>query len=234
MILTRVHPAPAESVDLDASDSRDRLLDWYRPESPDWLRINLVTSITGSAVGADGTSDTLTSPADRRVLGVIRELSDLVLIGAASVRAEGYQLPRRARLGVATRSGDLRGHRLDAEQQHRLTIVCPESVSERVVSQFPRAEVLVTEDDSPAADVVPVLRSAGYRSIVCEGGPALASALLAADAVDELCLTTAPLIRELGLAAFAPAGLPERAARLGQLVIDEASYVFTRWALRAS
>lgn len=232
MILTRVHPGPAESVDLSAPESRIRLLDWYEPPAPDWLRINLVTSITGSAVGADGTSDTLTSPADRRVLGVIRELSDVVLVGAASVRAEGYQLPRKARLAVATRSGDLRGHRLDAEHEHRLTVVCPARVSDAVSAEFPHAEVLVTEDGAAAVDIVTALRAAGHRSIVCEGGPTLASALLAAGTVDELCLTTAPLIRELGLAAFAPRGLPERAAQLEHLVIDEASYVFSRWRIR--
>ncbi len=234
MILTRVHPAPAETLDLDAPASRDRLLEWYRPRSADWLRINLVMSITGSAAGVDGTSETLTNATDRRILGVIRELSDVVLVGAASVRAEGYQLPRRARLAVATTSGDLAGHRLDAEQQHRLTIVCPQSVALHVAAEFPRAEVLTIPDSAPVTAIPTALRAAGHRSIVCEGGPSLSSALLGADAVDELCLTTAPLVREPTLPAFGPSTLPEKNARLEQLLLDESSYVFTRWSLRAA
>lgn len=234
MILTRAVPAPSEFLDLDAPASRDRLLEWYRPSSADWLRINLVMSITGSAVGDDGTSETLTNATDRRILGVIRELSDVVLVGAASVRAEGYQLPRRSRLAVATISGDLAGHRLEADQQHRLTIVCPESVAPRAAAEFPRAEILTTPDAAPVTAIATALRAAGYASIVCEGGPTLAAALLAADAVDELCLTTAPLVRELTLPALTPSGAPQKSARLEQLLLDESSYVFTRWSIRAA
>ncbi|MDP3209548.1 MAG: hypothetical protein Q8M65_10400 [Rhodoglobus sp.] len=115
MILTRVHPGPAERV--DAASDRDRLLELYRAD-PGSLRLNLVADISGSAAGTDGTSDGLTSRSDRKVLGVIRELSDVVLVGAASVRAEGYQLPRRSRLAILTSTGDLGGHRLTDDEAH--------------------------------------------------------------------------------------------------------------------
>ena len=47
----------------------------------------------------------------------------------------------------------------------------------------------------------------GLHRVLCEGGPALFGELIAADAVDELCLTVAPL-----LAGARPAGSP-RAGR---------------------
>ncbi len=103
MILRRLVPAGPE-LDLD---DRPALLDLYRPPRSTWLRLNMVATVDGAAAGSDGTSESLTNRADRRILGVIRELADVVLVGAASVRAEGYQLPKRAPLAVVTRSGDL-------------------------------------------------------------------------------------------------------------------------------
>ena len=69
--------------------------------------MNLVVSLDGSAVGADGTSASLTMGADRAVLGAIRAESDLVLVGAATLRAEPHLVPRSTRLAVLSRSGDL-------------------------------------------------------------------------------------------------------------------------------
>jgi riboflavin biosynthesis pyrimidine reductase len=42
--------------------------------------------------------------------------------------------------------------------------------------------------------MVRTLTGLGYPQVLCEGGPALFGSLLAADAVDELCLTLAPLL----------------------------------------
>ncbi|WP_181134458.1 dihydrofolate reductase family protein, partial [Rathayibacter sp. AY1D5] len=71
----------------------------------------MIASVTGSSTGSDGTSETLTNRVDRTILGVVREQADVVLVGAASVRAEGYRVPRRVPLAVVSASGDLAGHR---------------------------------------------------------------------------------------------------------------------------
>lgn len=234
MILTRVHPAPLESLELDDPATRDRLLDYYRPAADEWLRLNLVASLSGSAAGYDGTSETLTSKTDRRILGVIRELSDAVLVGAASVRVEGYQLPRRSRLAVVTASGDLSGHRLDAADAALVTVVCGASAVDRVRETLGDAEILTvpTEHGRIAApDIVAALRTAGYASIVCEGGPGLAAQLVAASLVDDVCLTTSPVLGEVRLPILDGEGLPERPATLQSLMLDEASFLFARWSL---
>lgn len=233
MIVTRVHPGPLEPVDADAPGGRDRLLDWYRPDAEDWIRLNLVMSLNGSAAGPDGTSESLTSATDRRILGVIRELSDAVLVGAASVRAEGYQVPRRARLAILTSSGDLAGHRLDPASSSRVIVVCPESAAKRAAESVPGALVLVAPDDNGTVspgDVRATLREVGCRSIACEGGPSLAAAFLDAGLIDDLCLTVSPVLRDATLPVFGGRALSDHPVALRHILTDDSGFVFTRWA----
>ena len=54
-----------------------------------WMRINFVSSLDG-AVAVEGRSGALGSPADKKVFGLLRELADVILVGAGTVRAENY------------------------------------------------------------------------------------------------------------------------------------------------
>jgi riboflavin biosynthesis pyrimidine reductase len=235
VIISRVHPAPAEPLELDDDGTRARLLDWYSPDRAEWVRVNLVMSVNGSAAGSDGTSETLTSASDRRILGVIRELSDVVLIGAASVRAEGYQVPKRARLAILTATGDLAGHRLDPAQAERVIILCPEGAAAAAVAAVPGAHVIVVpafdEVVSPA-DAIDALRAAGCAGIVCEGGPSLAARLIEAGLVDDVCLTTSPLLRDASVPLLGHGPLSEHPLALRHVLVDDDGYVFTRWGTR--
>jgi riboflavin biosynthesis pyrimidine reductase len=235
VILTRVYPTTDAPIDLDDADARDRLADLYRPPREDWLRLNLIGSVSGSATGSDGTSETLTNAADRALLGVIRTLSQVVLIGAASVRAEGYFVPRRAALAVVTRTGDLTGHRITSTgQRGPLIVLCPvKSVSTaKATVEDPNARVIAVPDSDgtlAASDIVGALRSAGYRSIVAEGGPNLASQLLAGEVVDEVCLTTSPVLNGASIPLFGSTEFAARPLELTQLLVDNASGIYARW-----
>lgn len=235
MILTRVYPTTDPPVDLDDEHARARLTEWYRPPRANWLRLNLVGSISGSATGNDGTSETLTNPADRVLLGVIRSLSDVVLIGAASVRAEGYFVPRRAALAVVTRSGDLSGHRITATgPRGPLIVLCPAASVDtaRATVEAENAQVLAVPDRDgilAATDIVAALQGGGYQSIVAEGGPILASHLLAGDVVDEVCLTTSPVLNGASTPLFGSREFAARHMELTQLVVDDASALYARW-----
>jgi len=241
MILRRVHPEPPQVLECDASDARAQLLEWYRPPNHEWLRLNLVATVNGSAAGKDGTSETITSAMDRRILGVIRELSDVVLVGAASVRSEGYQLPKMSRLAVVTATGDLSGHRIDPDAGERLIVICPIAVVGIIRAQFAEALILSPENDNHYSaapvdpiDIMALLRGNGFASIVCEGGPRLATQLVNAGLVDELCLTTSALLTSARLPIFAtpdPAAAgTENSLELTQLIIDESSSLYARWA----
>jgi riboflavin biosynthesis pyrimidine reductase len=230
----------AETLDLEQESSRDRLLDWYRPDSADWVRLNMISTLSGSAAGPDGTSESITSRTDRRILGVLRQLADVVLVGAGTVRAEGYQLPKRAALAIVTSSGNLGGHRLPkAAASDRVFVLCPAANAERARASLgiPQATLLqLPEQDGslePAA-ILAALRAAGLRSVVCEGGPELAGRLLAAGEIDELCLSQAPYLGGAPLRAFGSneagaAGLALQRLNLAQLLIDEDFATYWRW-----
>lgn len=220
MTLRRLVPG-GEDID---PDDRAALLDLYRPPREDWFRLNFVATLDGNAAGVDGTSESLTSRPDRRILGVIRELSDVVLIGAGSVRAEGFQVPKRAHLAIVTRSGDLGGHLLD--DVSRVTVLGPASARDGVAATL-GAEFVELEGDA----IVTVLRAHGWRSIVCEGGPTLAAALLAAGAVDECCLTTRPRLGGASLPWLADGVAPTELS-LQVLLADEDGTLFARWLVQ--
>ncbi|MFE7037327.1 dihydrofolate reductase family protein, partial [Streptomyces sp. NPDC057621] len=69
--------------------------------SEPWLRANMVSTLDGAAQH-DGRSQPISSAADMRIFGTLRALADVVLVGAETVRQEGYR-PARAREDFAAR-----------------------------------------------------------------------------------------------------------------------------------
>ena len=241
MILESLLPAGAEPLDASTDAGRAELRSRYAPPAGDWLRLNLVAAVSGDAAGGDGTSDSLSNPVDRAVLAAVRDLADGVLVCAASVRAEGYRVPRSAALVVLTASGDLTGHRLDPERSDRVVVVCPEAAVASVRTALgpavaEAATVLTLPHDEtrrldPAA-VVARLRDHGLRSLVCEGGPSLAGQLLRDGLVDELCLTTSPVVVGSGLPALGQERFDASRLELVQLLRDAESALYARWTVR--
>jgi riboflavin biosynthesis pyrimidine reductase len=233
VIVRALFPEAGQPIDLEASDARVQLGRLYALAGADTLRINLVASVSGSAAGGDDTSHTLTNRADRKILGVIRRDSDVVLVGAASVRAEGYQLPRTAPLAIVTSTGNLGGHRLTVKPD-RLSplILCPSAVVETASAGLPSAEIVVVPDTAgrmSATDIVETLRARGLRRIVCEGGPSLAAQMLDAGLVDELCLTTSPVVGGVTLPMFGSSPISAHRLELAQLLADDSNTLYARW-----
>ncbi len=229
MRVREILPVPGDAIDLHAEDGRARLGEIYALPDAAYVRLNMITTPTGSAAGADGTSDTLTSATDRAVLGVIRRAADVVVVGAASVRAEGYVIPRSAALAIVTRSGALDGHRL-GEAGGRVLLVCPAAAAAEVRqrSGLHAAEVIAVSgsgDLAPAA-IVAALRERGLTRIVCEGGPSLAAQFADADVIDEYCLTVAPAI-EPAAHPVLPVTRPVPTFVAGVLV-DDAGFSYLR------
>jgi riboflavin biosynthesis pyrimidine reductase len=247
--LTRVFPEPeagGEAADLprtvDGLDpvSRDWLLRRYAPTPGAYLRVNMIASLNGAVAGSDGTSDSLSSRLDRRILGVIRELADVVLVGAGSVRAEGYVVPARAALAVVTSSGHLAGHRLrdpahrDSAHRQPVFILCPRSAVGRAeaATAGSRATVVPLDDEdgvlAPTA-ILAALHTIGLSRIVCEGGPVLAGRLFAADLVDEFCLSTSPQVVLGGRGLLESAAAGSTGFRMRQLLLDDQGATYARW-----
>ena len=237
MILRRVLPQADVTVDLDATDARVQIADLYGLPRADWFRLNLIGTISGGATGPDGTSESITNPVDRVILNVIRSLADVVLVGAASVRREGYFVPKRAALAVVTRSGDLARHRITSGgDRGPLLVLCPASAAARAAETVgdPDARILVIPDADgylASADILAALRDAGYRSIVAEGGPELAARLAGDGVVDELCLTTSPQLSVADVPLFGPLRSGPIPLTLNQLLVDDGGATYARWSL---
>ncbi|WP_022889912.1 pyrimidine reductase family protein [Agromyces italicus] len=195
------------------------------------VRMNFVMSLDG-AVTLDGRSGGLGDDADRLAMGVLRTLADVVLVGAGTVRAEGYGGLRLRGENVAWR----REHGL--ADQPRLAVVSsalelepahpffadavtrPIVVTHAASDPLRRAELAEVADVLVCGDAVvdplamrEALAAEGLAQILCEGGPHLFAALIEVDAVDELCLSLSPLLVS-GDAGRITAGGHEHARRL--------------------
>ena len=242
MILRRVHPAGAAeevALDTDGTGARDRLLDWYAPGEGESIRLNFVTTLDGRVTGDDGTSGSLTAGADRMILGVIREHADVILVGASTVRAESYRLPRATPLAIVTTSGDLTGHGFEPrEGAPAVLVLAPGSATDAVrrsLSGIPHAILPLPDRGEPATadEILGALRAHGAERIVCEGGPGLAGLLLAAGLVDEVCLTTVPRLGGSGIRLLADDGPALSRWEPRQLLLDDEGVQYARWVHRA-
>jgi len=134
-----LHP---HGPDPDADVDRDALVGLYaHPGGRTWTRLSFVATADGSTQGGDGRAGSLSTPVDREVFALLRSLSDVILVGAGTARAERYRpvrphevdvaLRRQLRLGpvppLAVVSGrlDLPDHLLDAGEGAPRTIAVP-------------------------------------------------------------------------------------------------------------
>lgn len=236
MILTEVLPRSLDAVEV--SRDLERAREWLRrryaaPTSP-WVRINLVSSLTGSAAGPDGTSESLTGGADRLILGVIRAAADVVVVGAQSVRQEGYVLPRSARLAIVTRTGDLGEARLTrpGHDGPPVLILCPAARAEEVATRVGRSHrVIALEGLHPSPrQILDALAAEGLTRIVCEGGPSLATQFATAGVVDEFCISVAPVLTPVSPSILTLPGTV--ATTTTGLLVDSDGFSYLRLAAR--
>ncbi|MFB4308974.1 dihydrofolate reductase family protein [Actinomadura sp. GTD37] len=170
------------------------------------LRLGMVMSVDGSATDAEGWTDGLGGDADFRVLRALRALTDAILVGAGTVRT-GRLGPARLRRDLRARRGGPPAPIVVVSRSLDLDWTLPlfteaETPTIVVTSQNNRKNVpggieVVAEGeddiDLPAA-ITSLREDLGYEHLLCEGGPALAAALIRASLVDELCLNIAPAL----------------------------------------
>lgn len=188
--MRRLFPAagPEEAADLHQAYA------W--PDEP-CLRVNFVTSLDGAAA-LDGRSGGLGGPADKAVFSHLRATCDVILVGAGTATAERYGPARVPVAVVSARLSPSPGERLftpGPATARPLVLTCAAAPADRRAALLAQAEVVDCGDEGVDARlVVAELHGRGFRRILCEGGPRLFASLLAVSAVDELCLTLAPLL----------------------------------------
>lgn len=170
------------------------------------VRANFVTSLDGK-VEVGGRSGPLAGPADRDVFMAMRAVTDVILVGAGTVRQENYgpvrldpevQERRRARgqgdvppLAVVSNRAHLDPEARLFQGPSRPLVITTAAGSEANPRLAAVADVVLCGDQFVDIRVVrDVLIERGLDRVLCEGGPTLLRTLLGAGLLDELCLTT--------------------------------------------
>jgi riboflavin biosynthesis pyrimidine reductase len=195
------------------------------PHRP-WILTNMIASADG-ATSVSGRSGPLGGPADQSVFAALRSVSDAIVVGGQTVRAERYRAPGtgpgpvrearaargqapRPRLVVVTASLGLDPDLpLFDDPANRPIIATTASAPARRRDELAAvADIVEMGDDSvDLTSLLGELRRQGLRVVLSEGGPSLNAQLIAADLVDEWNLTVAPLLAS-GEAKRAAQGQP--------------------------
>lgn len=174
---------------------------------------NMVTTLDGAATLA-GRSGTIGGAGDRALFRAIRAQADVVLVGAETVRTEGYRsaVPappvqdwRRSRgldavptVAVVTAAGHLEGvpmFEAPDPAAPRPIVFCGSEARLRPPGLAEVADV-VRSDQARVhpQEVLDELARRGLRRVLAEGGPALLAQLHDCDLLDEWFVTIGPLV----------------------------------------
>ena len=202
--------------DAAVDDSRLRELYAY-PHNPGRCVVwaNFIASLDGGAT-VSGTSGGLGGTGDRLLFALLRELADVIVVGAGTARAENYagakmtaaqRLRRQHRgqsevppIAVVTQTGAL-AHDLPVlagTEVPTLVLTCSEAAPETRRRLGTVAEVIDCSGADPGrvdlATAMSRLADRGLLRVLTEGGPALLGAFIDQDMLDDLCLTCAPML----------------------------------------
>ncbi len=212
-----------------------------------FLRTNFIATIDGAAQGPDGRSGSLNNATDRALFALQRALTDVILVGAGTVRDEGYgpaevspdHLAARRAGGhderpppIAVVSASLNLSEKILADPRTIVVTVGRAPADRRADLSGRVDVAVCGDDTLDLEaVIDALADRGHRSVLCEGGPTLVGGLAAAGLIDELCLTTAPFLLGGAFARMLTTGAldPMPQWRPTSLVLDDDGYLFGRW-----
>ncbi len=217
------------------------------PAGRPYVVANFIASADGKAT-AEGRTAPLGSPGDRAAFHLLRTEVDAVLAGTRTMFIENYgplaKEPRlselRVRAGrgpqplgvVISRSGTVPFDiPLFADAASHVAVYTPAS------TDIPETAAKVTVHELPEGDegLAEIMRSLrvdhGVRSLLCEGGPSLFSALLLDGLVDELFLTLAPkLVGGDGMTITTGRPLDELADLRLVAALEQDGMLFLRYA----
>ncbi|QHC56926.1 bifunctional diaminohydroxyphosphoribosylaminopyrimidine deaminase/5-amino-6-(5-phosphoribosylamino)uracil reductase RibD [Rathayibacter tanaceti] len=160
-----------------------------------FVTLKWASTLDGRTAAADGSSRWITGAAARQRVHEQRASHDAILVGTGTVLADDPALTAR---------GD--GGALLAHQPVPVVVGTRPVPAGARVHAHPRAAML--ERDRDLAAVLARLHAAEIRSVYVEGGPTLASALVAAGLVDEYLVFLAPALLGGPRLALGDLGVP--------------------------
>lgn len=249
------HPAAASQLTLLGSARRvddAQLAELYAyPAERPWVRANFIASLDGAAT-LGGTTAQLGGPTDRALFNLLRDLADIVVVGAGTVRIENYagarpnvtqRQRRQARgqdevppLAIVTKFG-----RLDPDMPvFTRTEVPPLVLTCTIAAETTRrrlgglAEVIDCSVDDPEqvdeSAMLAALTERGLHRVLTEGGPMLLGSFIDRGMLDELCLTLAPcLVGGQGERIATGPGQLMTHMRCAHILADDDGYLYTRY-----
>jgi riboflavin biosynthesis pyrimidine reductase len=227
------------------------LYDYPADREGTWVRANFISSVDGGAT-ADGTSGSLGGPGDKFIFNLLRELADVIVVGAGTVRMEGYagahlgvaeRQRRQARgqsevppIAIVTKSGHLDRDMgvFTRTELPPLVLTCTAAAAETRRRLGDLGEVVDCSGADPTtvddAALLAILKGRDLRHVLTEGGPTLLGSFVQRDMLDELCLTIAPYLvgGEARRIAAGPGQLMTR-MRCAHVLTDDAGYLYTRY-----
>ena len=171
---------PDAAADLTAEDVAAAVRGSAPPDRP-FLFANFIATADGRATIA-GRTGPIANRADYELFHALRARADAVMVGAETVRVEGYGAMDQTAL-LVTRSARVPADKgLLRAPGNRVVVLTPSADA-----ALPECAAEVSYLRAPLAEGVRRLRSEhGIATIDCEGGPQLFGDLLRAGLVDEL------------------------------------------------
>jgi riboflavin biosynthesis pyrimidine reductase len=179
-----------------------------RHDDRPWVVLSMVSTLDG-AIALDGVSGGLGNSTDQAVFLHTRRHADVVLVGAETVRAEGYRpLPSHQQMVVVSASGELGATGAALLEAGNTTVA--------------------------SGDIGDIVRSIEGDVCSLEGGPSLNGQVLAAGLVDEVCLTLSPRLvaGDASRLARGPGADPS-AWTLAHICTDDTGFLFLRYLRHA-
>lgn len=172
-------------------------LDVMRRGRP-WVTVKWASTLDGRAAAADGTSQWITGSAARMKVHEQRALSDAILVGTGTVFADDPTLTARGEYGE-----------LLVDQPLPVVVGERPIPADAKLHAHPRGVVETGTRDLDA--VLRDLHARAVRRVYVEGGPTLASAIIAAGFADEFAIYLAPALLGGPRVALGDLGIPTMA-----------------------
>jgi riboflavin biosynthesis pyrimidine reductase len=215
--MRRLLPTPLDPVTVEELYQVPR----SRPAGRPWVACSMVASVDGATV-VDGTSGPLSNPTDLSVFAALRAVADWSIVGAGTVRSEGYGAPKNPRLRVVVLSTD---GDLDYDTPLFTCGQCVVATTTRT-RELPVPTVRAGDE---RVDLPGIIAQLDGTMVLCEGGAHLNGSMIAADLIDEVCLTISPHL----VGGDAPRVAAGKVGRLEHRVLahlaEENGFLFTRY-----
>lgn len=208
------------------------------------VALNMIMSVDG-ATTLDGRVGALTATTDQTLLRRLRAEADAVLVGARTVRIEGYGPPLGERgaaeplLCVVSARGSLPEDSPALGESPSPLVFLTSSRDPLPVARRPVSALRATDDPPGGALTLrPLLRrlraELGVERVVCEGGPTLNATLIGEGLVSEMFVSLSPLVaRQKASAGLVRGeGGPVPLRLLGHAAAD--GFVFLRYGVEGA